>query len=121
MKPITFYENKYEDNHLMLCGIYAGKAMKNLCLCVVDMLHFLKRLIKRYPFAVLFVIVFTAVIFSYVEIGNARVSGDVWVFCNAWVSGNAMVSGNAWVLGTAWVRWHAIVREGKVTSGVIDN
>lgn len=29
MKPITFYENKYEDNHLMLCGIYVGKAVKN--------------------------------------------------------------------------------------------
>ena len=26
MKTITFYENKYEDNHLMLCGIYACKA-----------------------------------------------------------------------------------------------
>lgn len=77
MKPITFYENKYEDNHLMLCGIYAGKAVKNLCLCVVDMLHFLKRLIKRYPFAALFVTVFTAVIFSYVEIGKARAERDM--------------------------------------------
>lgn len=76
MKPITFYENKYEDNHLMLCGIYAGKAVKNLCLCVVDMLHFLKRLIQRYPFVVLFVVVFTAVIFSYVEIGKARAERD---------------------------------------------
>ena len=76
MKPITFYENKYEDNHLMLCGIYAGKAMKNLCLCVVDMLHFFKRIIKRYPFVALFVAVFTAVIFSYVEIGKARAERD---------------------------------------------
>lgn len=76
MKPITFYENKYENNHLMLCGIYAGKAMKNLCLCVVDALHFLKWLIKRYPFAALFVVVFTAVIFSYVEIGKARAERD---------------------------------------------
>lgn len=76
MKPITFYENKYEDNHLMLCGIYAGKSMKNLCLSVVDALHFLKRLIQRYPFAVLFVAVFTAVIFSYVEIGKARAERD---------------------------------------------
>lgn len=50
MKTITFYENKYEDNHLMLCGIYVGKAVKNLCLSVVDALHFLKRLIRRYPF-----------------------------------------------------------------------
>lgn len=76
MKPITFYENKYEDNHLMLCGIYAGKAMKNLCLCVVDMLHFFKRIIKRYPFVALFVAVFTAVIFSYMEIGKARAERD---------------------------------------------
>lgn len=76
MKPITFYENKYEDNHLMLCGIYSCKAMKNLCLCVVDALHFLKRIIKRYPFAALFVAVFTAVIFSYVEIGKARAERD---------------------------------------------
>lgn len=76
MKPITFYENKYENNHLMLCGIYAGKAMKNLCLCVVDALHFFKRLIKRYPFAALFIVVFTAVIFSYVEIGKARAERD---------------------------------------------
>lgn len=76
MKPITFYENKYENNHLMLCGIYACKAMKNLCLSVVDALHFLKRLIRRYPFAALFVVFFTAVIFSYVEIGKARAERD---------------------------------------------
>ena len=76
MKPITFYENKYEDNHLMLCGIYSCKAVKNLCLCIVDALHFLKRLIKRYPFAALFVVFFTAVIFSYVEIGKARAERD---------------------------------------------
>lgn len=76
MKTITFYENKYEDNHLMLCGIYVGKAVKNLCLSVVDALYFLKRLIKRYPFAALFVAVFTAVIFSYVEIGKARAERD---------------------------------------------
>lgn len=77
MKTITFYENKYEDNHLMLCGIYSCKAMKNLCLCVVDALHFLKRIIKRYPFAALFVAVFTAVIFSCVEIGKARAERDM--------------------------------------------
>lgn len=76
MKPITFYENKYEDNHLVLCGIYAGKAMKNLCLSVVDATHFLKRLIRRYPFAALFVVVSTAVIFSYMEIGKARAERD---------------------------------------------
>lgn len=76
MKTITFYENKYEDNHLMLCGIYVCKAVKNLCLCIVDALHFLKRLIKRYPFAALFVVVFAAVIFSYVEIGKARAERD---------------------------------------------
>lgn len=76
MKPITFYENKYEDNHLMLCGVYVCKAVKNLCLCVVDMLHFLKRLIRRYPFVALFVVVFTAVIFSCVEIGKARAERD---------------------------------------------
>ena len=49
MKAITFYENKYEDNHLMLCGIYVGKAGKNLCLSVVDALRFLKRLIQALP------------------------------------------------------------------------
>lgn len=76
MKPITFYENKYEDNHLMLCGIYVGKAVKNLCLAAVDALCFLKRLIKRYPFVALFVVVLTAVIFSYVEIGKARAERD---------------------------------------------
>lgn len=76
MKPITFYENKYEDNHLLLCGIYVCKALKNLCLCVVDMLHFFKRLVKRHPFSALFVAVFTAVIFSYVEIGKARAERD---------------------------------------------
>ena len=76
MKTITFYENKYEDNHLMLCGIYAGKAVKNLCLAAVDALRFLKRLIRRYPFAALFVVAFTAVIFSYVEIGKARAERD---------------------------------------------
>ena len=76
MKPITFYENKYENNHLMLCALYAGKAMKNLCLAVVDALRFLKRLIKRYPFVALFVVVFTAVIFSYMEIGKARAERD---------------------------------------------
>lgn len=76
MKTITFYENKYEDNHLMLCCIYVGKAVKNLCLSVVDVLHFLKRLIKRYPFAALFVVAFTAVICSYVEIGKARAERD---------------------------------------------
>ncbi|MDD7317118.1 MAG: hypothetical protein PUG74_00305 [Prevotellaceae bacterium] len=76
MKSITFYENKHEDNHLMLCGIYAGKAMKNLCLSVVDALYFLKRLIRRYPFVALFVVVFAAVIFSYVEIGKARAERD---------------------------------------------
>lgn len=76
MKPITFYENKYEDNHLMLFGIYVGKAGKNLCLSVVDALHFLKRLIKRYPIVALFVVVFTAVIFSCVEIGKARAERD---------------------------------------------
>ena len=76
MKTITFYENKYENNHLMLYGIYVGKAVKNMCLCVVDMLHFLKRLVRRYPFVALFVVVFTAVICSYVEIGKARVERD---------------------------------------------
>ena len=76
MKPITFYENKYEDNHLMLCGIYVCKALKNLCLAVVDALNFLKWLIKRYPFAALFVVIFAAVIFSYVEIGKARAERD---------------------------------------------
>lgn len=76
MKPITFYENKYENNHLVLCGIYACKAGKNLCLSVVDALHFLKRLIRRYPFVALFVAVFTAVICSYVEIGKARAERD---------------------------------------------
>lgn len=60
----------------MLCGIYAGKAMKNLCLCVVDALHFLKRIIKRYPFVAPFVVVSTTVIFSYVEIGKARAERD---------------------------------------------
>lgn len=79
MKPITFYENKYEDNHLVMCGIYAGKAMKNLYLSVVDALHFLKRLIKRNPFVALFVVVFAAVIFSYVQIGKARAEREtVW-------------------------------------------
>ena len=76
MKPITFYENKYENNHLMLCGIYVCKALKNLCLCVADGARFLKRLIKRYPFAALFVVIFAAVIFSYVEIGKARAERD---------------------------------------------
>ena len=76
MKPITFYENKYENNHLMLCGIYACKAGKNLGLAAFDALHFLKRLIRRYPFAALFVVAFTAVIFSYVEIGKARAERD---------------------------------------------
>ena len=76
MKTITFYENKYEDNHLMLCGIYVCKALKNLCLAVVDALNFLKRLIKRYPFVALFVVAFTAVICSYVEIGKARAERD---------------------------------------------
>lgn len=76
MKTITFYEDKYEDNHLMLCGLYACKAVKNLWLSVLDALHFLKRLVKRYPFASLFVVVFTAVIFSYVEIGKARAERD---------------------------------------------
>ena len=77
MKTITFYENKYENNHLMLFGIYVGKAGKNLCLSVVDALHFLKRLIKRYPIVALFVVVFTAVIFSCVEIGKARAERDM--------------------------------------------
>jgi hypothetical protein len=76
MKTITFYENKYEDDHLMLCGIYVCKAVKNLCLAAVDMLHFFKRLIKRYPFVALFVVVFAAVICSYVEIGKARAERD---------------------------------------------
>lgn len=76
MKPIIFYENKYENNHLMLCGIYVGKAVKNLCLCVADGARFLKRLIRRHPFVALFVAVFTAVIFSYVEIGKARAERD---------------------------------------------
>lgn len=76
MKPITFYENKYEDNHLMLCGIYVCKALKNLCLCVADGARFLKRLVKRHPFAALFVVVSTTVIFSYVEIGKARAERD---------------------------------------------
>ena len=76
MKTITFYENKYEENHLMLCGIYVCKAVKNLCLAAFDALHFLKRLIRRYPFAALFVVAFTAVIFSYVEIGKARAERD---------------------------------------------
>lgn len=76
MKTITFYENKYEENHLMLCGIYVCKAVKNLCLCAVDMLHFFKRLIKRYPFVALLIVVFTAVIFIYVEIGKARAERD---------------------------------------------
>lgn len=76
MKPITFYENKYEDNHLVMCGIYAGKAMKSLYLSVVDALHFLKRLIKRNPFVALFLVVFAAVIFSYVQIGKARAERD---------------------------------------------
>ena len=76
MKPIAFYENKYEDNHLMLCGIYVCKAVKNLCLCVADGARFLKRLIRRHPFVALFVAVFTALIFSYVEIGKARAERD---------------------------------------------
>ena len=76
MKTITFYENKYEDDHLMLCGIYVCKAVKNLCLCVVDALHFFKRLIKRYPFVALFVVAFASVICSYVEIGKARAERD---------------------------------------------
>ena len=73
---IDFYENKYENNHLVLCGIYACKAVKNLWLSVVDALLFLKRLIRRYPFVALFVVVFTAVIFSYVEVGKARAERD---------------------------------------------
>lgn len=76
MKTITFYKNKYENNHLMLCGIYACKAVKNLCLSVVDALHFLKRLIKRYPLTALFIVVYIAVIFSYMEIGKARAERD---------------------------------------------
>ena len=73
---INFTENKYEESHLMLCGIYACKAVKNLWLAAVDALHFLKRIIERYPFAALFIVVFTAVIFSYVEIGKARAERD---------------------------------------------
>jgi hypothetical protein len=76
MKTITFYENKYEDNHLMLCGIYACKAVKNLCLCVVDALHFLKRIIKCYPFAALFVVAMACTLISHVEIGKARTERD---------------------------------------------
>jgi len=35
--------------------------------------------------------------------GNARVSGNAWVYGDAQVSGNAWVSGNARVSGNAWV------------------
>ena len=76
MKPIAFYENKYEDNHLMLCGIYVCKAVKNLCLAAFDALHFLKRLIKRHPFAALFVVVMACTLISHVEIGKARAERD---------------------------------------------
>lgn len=73
---INFTENKYENNHIMLCGIYVGKAVKNLWLSVVDALHFLKRLIKRYPFVALFVVALTSTLLSYVEIGKARAERD---------------------------------------------
>ena len=76
MKPITFYENKYEDNHLMLCGIYACKAVKNMWLSVVDALHFLKRLIQRYPLTALFVVALISTLLSYEEIGKARAERD---------------------------------------------
>ncbi|PWM27449.1 MAG: hypothetical protein DBX48_03300 [Limosilactobacillus fermentum] len=41
--------------------------------------------------------------------GNARVSGDAWVFGNAEVSDNAWVSGNAEVSDNAWVSGNARV------------
>lgn len=34
--------------------------------------------------------------------GDARVSGDAWVFGDAQVSGNAWVYGDAWVSGGCW-------------------
>ena len=41
--------------------------------------------------------------------GNAQVSGNARVFGNAWVSGNAQVFGNAWVYGNARVSGNAWV------------
>lgn len=38
-----------------------------------------------------------------------------------WVYGDTCVYGNDWVHGDAWVWGHAIVRDGKVTSGVMDH
>ena len=73
---INFTENKYENNHIMLCGIYVGKAVKNLWLSVVDALHFLKRLIRRYLFVALFIVALASTLLNYVEIGKARAERD---------------------------------------------
>lgn len=53
--------------------------------------------------------------------GNARVYGNAWVFGDALVSDNARVYGDAWVYGYALVCGNAKVREGNISSGVIEN
>ena len=49
--------------------------------------------------------------------GEARISGNAWVYDDAWVSGDARVYGNAWVYGDALVSGNAQVYGDARVSG----
>lgn len=77
MKNITFYENKYENNHIVLAVLLLCKGVWNVGLAIVDLLDFVhEKMIKRYPLAMILIIIFVAVMWSMIEIGKARAERD---------------------------------------------
>lgn len=78
MKNITFYENKYENNHMVLAVLLLCKGVWNVGLAIVDLLGFVhEKMIKRYPLAMILIIIFVAVMWSMIEIGKARAERDM--------------------------------------------
>lgn len=81
MKPISFYINKQEEkgNHIALCGWHCVCAAKNLALSLVDLLHFIVKIIKRHPISVMTATVIIAVVVCFIKIGQARSERDKYL------------------------------------------
>lgn len=74
---ISFFTNKYENNHLMLSGYYLIQTVKNIFLSLIDLLVWIyRRVIKKYPLVVVGVFAAICIVLSMVKIAEARSERD---------------------------------------------
>lgn len=72
---IEFTENKY--GNLALSGIYLVRSLKHFRLSILDGMRYVhEKVIKRYPLAVIAVVILVSSVICAVEIGKARAERD---------------------------------------------